>query len=282
MKVYSKIISVCLLFSLLLCGCGGKTEKKRTVAVTIAPQAAFVKAVCGDKLEVVTMVPAGASPETYEPTASELAGFSDAEIYFTVGVPSEEISILPNVSGGTKVVHLEQSVAEKYDDIKIGESRDPHIWLSPKRAVVMVEVIAEKLSELDSQNADFYNANAKSYIEKLQKLDADIAQTLEGVANKKIIVYHPAFGYFCDDYGIEMYALEDEGKEATAKRLAEMVDVAKKDDIKVIFYQAENSGRQAKAFAEEIGGAAVMLEPLSEDYIANLEKMAETVKEEMK
>ena len=282
MKGFIKIISVCITVVMLLCGCkSNSASKNRTIAVSIAPQAAFVKAVCGDKFEVITMIPPSASPETYEPTAAEFAAFGDAEVYFTVGVSAENNSILPNVSEKTQVVNLEKSVAEKYEDIKLGESRDPHIWLSPKRAAVMVEEIAEKLCEIDSQNADFYKNNAQSYIEKLEKIDGDIRESLKDVKNKKIIVYHPAFGYFCNDYGLEMYALEEEGKEATAKRLAEMVDLAKKENIKVIFYQAENSGRQAKTFAEEIGGKAVMLEPLSEDYTANLEKTAQIIKKEM-
>jgi len=93
------------------------------------------------------------------------------------------------------------------------------------------------------------------------------------------MVFHPAFGYFASDYELEMYSLEEEGKEATAKRLEELIDLARRENIKAIFYQSEVDASQSKAFAEEIGGKAIMLEPLAEDYIKNLEKMARLIAE---
>ena len=90
-------------------------------------------------------------------------------------------------------------------------------------------------------------------------------------------MFHPAFGYFADEYGLEMHALEKEGKEVTAKDLQELTDLARENGIKVIFYQAQTSERQAMAFAEGIDGEAVMLDPLSENYIENLITMAEKI-----
>ena len=90
------------------------------------------------------------------------------------------------------------------------------------------------------------------------------------------IAYHPAFGYFADDYGLHMIALEEEGKEAAPQTFKEIVDLAKENDIKVIFYQAEVDSRQSEAFAEEIGGRTEQIAPLAPDYIENLEKMADT------
>ena len=79
-----------------------------------------------------------------------------------------------------------------------------------------------------------------------------------------------------------MVALEEEGKEATAQRLEEVVDFAKANGIKVIFYQEEMSLRQAAAFAEEIDGEAVMLSPLAENYIESLTAMADALAEALK
>ena len=254
---------------------------KPIVAVTIVPEQTFVEAVCGDLAEVIAMVPPGNSPETYEPTAADIEQFSKASLYFSIGVPVEEASIMPCV-GDTKVVSLQDKVSEVYPE-RIFESgeRDPHIWLSPKRVKVMIEVIASEMCGLDPANKDTYNANAQAYIEQLDELDSQISASLEGVQNKTIIVYHPAFGYLCDDYGLTMFALEEEGKEATVSHLQDMIDLAKSENIKVIFYQDEIDSSQSEAFAEELGGKTIQLSPLAANYIENLKNMAETMAEAM-
>ncbi len=255
--------------------------EKPIIAVTIVPEQTFAEAVCGDLAEVITMVPPGNSPENYEPTAEEMEKFSDASLYFSIGVPTEEANILPNV-GNVKVVALQDAVSAVYPErtFESGE-RDPHIWLSPKRVKVMVETIAQEMSELDEANKETYEKNAEAYIEQLDALDKQITSALEGVQSKKFIVYHPAFGYFADDYGLTMYALEEDGKEATAQHLQDMVDLAKKENIKVIFYQEEIDSSQSAAFAEEIGGKTMQLAPLAANYIENLKSMADLMAEVM-
>ena len=112
-------------------------------------------------------------------------------------------------------------------------------------------------------------------------MDKQIKNALEGVKDRKFIVFHPAFGYLADDYDLQMYALEENGKEATPQRLQEMVDLAKEENIKAVFYQAEISSKQAESFAEEIGGKTVQLAPLAPDYIENLKNMVTLISEVM-
>lgn len=255
------------------------STNKKIVAVSIVPQETFVKAVCGDKVEVITMIPPGSSPETYEPTPQQMQKFTDSDIYFSIGVPTEEASILPT-AGDVKIIPLAEKVASVYDDLKIGdEGRDAHIWLSPKRVKVMVEAIAEEMGKLDEENKQLYNQNAENYIKQLDELDKEIKDVAETIEQKKFVVFHPAFGYIADDYGLEMFSLEEEGKEATPQHLQDMIDLAKKENIKVIFYQAELDSNQAKAYAEEVGGKTEQLEPLAADYIVNLKKMINTIAE---
>lgn len=178
-----------------------------------------------------------------------------------------------------KVVPLDSLVREKYPDLTIGNTRDPHIWLSPKRAIVMVQKMAEYIALLDVENKDFYLNNANTYIAKIQEADKKAQEIFQTVKNKKFLVFHPAFGYLADDYGLEMYALEHHGKEAGAKHLQEMIDIAKTNSIKVIFHQREISSRQVEAFASEIGGKAVELSPLSYDYTENLLLLAKSIKD---
>ncbi len=270
---------------LLFSGCKSpkkETDGKKTIAVSIAPQATFVTKVCGDKFNIVTAIPTGASPETYEPTPTEITAISDAEIYFSIGVPAEENSILPIINEKTKTVALHEKAAELYPELTEHGSRDPHIWLSPKRVIVMISAIAEAIKKLDPENAELYTKNANAYIEELQTLDSNISSSLKDLKARKFMVFHSAFGYFADDYSLWVYAIEEHGKEVSAKRLAEMADVAKKEDIRVVFYQAESSKKPALSFAEEIGGEAVMLEPLATNYTENLQKTTDSLLKAMK
>ncbi len=290
-RVICSVLGLALVLSLfLVAGCsedrkaettGEEISEKPIIAVTIVPEQTFVEAVCGDLAEVIVMVPPGYSPENYEPTPEIIEKFSKAAYYFSIGVPTEKANILPN-AGDVRVVSLHDEVASVYPHrtFESGE-RDPHIWLSPKRVKVMIEIIANRMSEIDEVNKDTYSKNAEEYIRKLDELDQQISSSLEGVQSKKFIAYHPAFGYIADDYGLKMYALEEEGKEATAQHLQEMIDLAKEENIKAIFYQEEIDNRQSEAFAEEIGGKTIQLAPLAADYIGNLKKMADMIAEVM-
>lgn len=264
--------------SLFISGCATSQSKKKDsskiqIAVSIVPESTFVEAVGKDHVEVTTMIPPGSSPETYEPTPKQMTEFSKSDLFFSIGMPLEKNQLIPNLNTKTKVVSLDKAVQKQYPDLKLGEERDPHIWLSPKRVIVMIDTIVEELSKIDPQNTAFYQKNGDSYKDQINAVDLKIQKSLLPVKNRKIIVFHPAFGYLADDYQLEMYALEEEGKESTPEHLRQMIDLAKKEHIKVIFYQAETDSNQSKAFAEELGGKTVQLEPLAKDYIGNLEKM---------
>lgn len=289
LSILSALIMTTLIFSFMT-GCANQTtstssKEKTIVAVSIVPQKTFVEAVCGDLAEVVVMVPPGNSPANYEPSPKEMEQFSKAKLFFTVGVPTETANILPKASEikDMKVVKLQEEVAKIYTDIEIAQgNRDPHIWLSPKRVKTMVQAIAREMGQFDSKNKDKYEKNAQNYITELDNLDKQIKKALDGVKDRKFIVFHPAFGYLASDYNLKMYGLEQDGKEATPQRLKEMIDLAKKENIKAIFYQAEISSKQAQSFAEEIGGKTVQLAPLAPNYIENLKSMAELMAEVMK
>lgn len=276
------LAAIALAISLAACGGeGGRAEDdgRPLAAVSIVPQETFVKKVCGDLARVVVMIPPGYSPESYEPTPKDMTAFSDADIYFSIGVPAEEAAILPSLPEGVRLVSLNEAAALEYPELMIDGGRDPHIWLSVKRAEAMVNAIAGEMSGLDPKNAETYEANANAYIQELRRADKEISEALSGLKDRGFIVFHPAFGYFADDYGLEMIALEEGGKEATASRMKELADLARQRGIKVIFHQAEVDSRQSDAFAEEIGGRAVMLDPLSGDYIENLIEMAAAIGE---
>jgi zinc transport system substrate-binding protein len=146
----------------------------------------------------------------------------------------------------------------------------------------MVSLIADTMSTFDPANAAIYEKNAEAYNTTLDSADAEARKAFEGKTDKKFLTFHPAYGYFADEYGLTMLSLEEEGKESTPQRLQEMVDLAKAEGITTVFTNAETDSRQSAAFADEIGGKAVVLAPLAEDYAANIVSMAKAIAEAMK
>ncbi len=289
-----------VILSLVLAGCGEEVVRndRLTVAVSIVPQETFVKAVAGDLVDVVTLIPPGASPANYQPSPREMAAFGDASIYFTIDVGAELANILPNVASQNddlEIVDLAYYVDEVYEARYFGdidehseedqgedkeedhnhEGRDPHIWMSPKRVIVMIESIRDTLMEADPGNETTYESNADDYIEKLNHLDESIAQSFVDLKGEAFIVMHPSVGYFADDYDLEMIAIEDEGKEASVSHMRSVIDFAREHNIRVVFYQQEFDSTQAETIANEIDGEVIAYEPLSGDYIQSMSGMAE-------
>jgi len=282
MKKVLYVMMSALLLVMMVAGCASAAEATMTVAVGIVPEEAFVEAVADDLVHIVTLIPPGYSPANYQPTATEMQALSDAEIYFTLQMPTERANILPKVADFNPdiEVDLRECVLSTYpllntDGEEIttteGQSVDPHVWLSPKRAMVMVQTIADSLSAADEANSETYQANAAAYIARLEALDSEIQEKLADVTNRAFTIYHAAYNYFAKDYGLEMIAIEIEGKQATAAELQDVIDFAKENGIKTVFYQEEFDDSQAETVAEEVGGVAQSVAPLSIDYIQGLE-----------
>jgi len=173
----------------------------------------------------------------------------------------------------------EAAVYYEYDESDKAKSYlkgiDPHIWLSPANAKIMVENIYEGLVQIDPENQKYYKKNLDSYLLELDKLDDEIVQTFSGKENKKIIVFHPTWAYFAKDYGIEQIPIEEEGKEPTAKGIEDLISQAKEYNIKVIFASPEFSTKSAWTVAREIGGEVFLVSSLKKDYLENMRKAAE-------
>lgn len=288
--VYTIIISG--MFVLAACSNQSSQSERLTVAVTVLPQEAFVKAVAGDLVDVVTLVPPGASPESYQPSPKQMTGLSKASLYFTVGMASEQTNILPGAASLNKklqVINLPEYVdaiypARFFDATEDPDhaGRDPHMWMSPRRVIVMVNVIKDQLKAIDPKNASIYETNAATYIKELEAIDQELKAAFDQMTTSKFIIMHPSLGYFADDYGLTMVELEQDGKASSAEHMKVVIDYARTNDIKVIFYQAEFDSQQAKTLAAEVGGTTMALEVLSPDYINNLKEILTVFKDILK
>jgi len=309
-----KILSLSLFLIILLVAPFSAVAAETTVAVTIVPQIEMVEAIAGERVEVVAMIPKGFSPSNYAPSPSEMRAFNEASLYFSMGVPADMQNILPRAEEmtGLKVVKLFEEIeadhphryfsgeeeheseeeadhsAESEEDSTDAdhghshqEGRDPHIWLSPARVESMVEIMRDQLIELLPDYKEEFMSNTEGYLEKLAAADQENKELLSPHQGEVILVYHPSFGYFTEHYGLEMMAIEEEGKEPGPRHLQEVIEDAAQKGIKNVFYQAEIDSRKTRAVAEELGGEIVQLNPLSENYIQNLKEMAEKMAAEL-
>jgi zinc transport system substrate-binding protein len=153
--------------------------------------------------------------------------------------------------------------------------------MSPRNVKAMCRVIRDTLVTLDPGHRAEYEANFRRYEGQLDELDRRIAAILAPIRGGVLFVYHPAFGYFCRDYGLRQEAVETEGKEPSSARLARLVDEARAKGVRVIFVQPQFAGRSAEALASAIGGAVVAIDPLPENYLREMETMARTIEQRL-
>lgn len=281
------ILLLAVLLIAIAAGCNGGADNagKTVVAVTILPQAGFVEAIGGDRVEVVVMVPPGASPHTYEVTPDQMVQLSNAKMYAKVGSPVEfELTWMDKLIAVNKsmlVVDCSKGIdlMENQDPDELG--LDPHIWLSVKNAKIMVQNICDGLVQVDAVNKSYYEENCADYLSKLTELDNDIETALAGVTNRSFIVFHPAFGYFANDYNLTQIGIEQEGKEPNADYLIRLIEEAKARDIKVVFVSPQYSTKSAESVAQEIGGQVVIIDPLAKDFISNMRAIESAMRQAM-
>ena len=254
---------------------------KINVFVSIIPQAYFVERIGGDYIDVEVLVGPGQSPATYEPTPRQMSQLSNSRVYFRIGVPFEKVFI-PKIFSSfrqLRIVDTSEGVPLRYfSQSATKQVADPHIWLDPKRVKIQADTICRELILIDPAHADVYRENLKVFQDDLDDVDESIAQSLKTLRGGRIFVFHPAFGYFAQSYGLEQSAIEVEGKQPSARQLSDLITRARDEGVKIIFVQPQYSKRNAQAIARAIGGAVVPINPLPKDYLQELETMALVIK----
>ena len=275
------------------------------VFVSVLPQTFLVDRIGGGRVDVEVLVSPGKSPATYEPTPMQVAGLGTADVLFTIGVPFEKafLTEIENSLGDLPVVdtsegihkrhldahHHDEPEGEHHDeqgdgdhDEHEGEGADPHIWLSPVLMIHQAEIIRDSLSEADPEGAALYTDGFNSLKEDLSALDGEISAMLAPHAGNTLFIFHPTLGYFADHYGLHQVAIEADGKQPSAAELAEIIEHAREEDVKIIFVQPEFSQEAAGVIADAIGGKVVVLNPLNPDYINNLRDIASDIADSYK
>lgn len=283
------------------------------VLVTNIPQKVFVEKIGGGHVNVEAMVPPGANPHTYKPKPQQMVSVSKADLYFTIGIEFEE-AWMSKLSAQNKKMQIEKMHAgvtllefdnheedhdehehqdhhdhDKHDDHDKyaehddhghhhHEGIDPHSWMSPSAVKIMAKNIVLALEHLDSKNASAYEKNYEMFLKEIEATDQAIKHELEHVKKgTKFMSFHPGFGYFAHEYGLEQIAIEFEGKEPKPKMLAHMIEEAKHEGIKTVITSPEFSDKAARTIAEAIGGSVVKLSPVSADWSENLINLAKII-----
>lgn len=262
------------------------------VFVSIAPQKHFVRKIGGTLVNVSILVPAGADPHTYEPKPRQMVELSKSALYFAVGVDFEKVwlkkiaathprmRIIRTDGGIAKIPMTDQHKHEggRHRQDKTPRNHDgapdPHVWLAPAPVKVQAAHIFKALSEADPKNRLQYAAGYDAFLKELDALDGELKALFAGRKGERFMVFHPAWGYFAEAYGLEQMPVEVEGKEPKAAQLQALIRRARERGVKVIFVQPQTSAKSAEMVAREIGGAVVRGDPLAENWDANMREVA--------
>jgi zinc transport system substrate-binding protein len=273
---------------------------KINTIVSIVPQKNFVEAIGGELVNVSVMVLPGNSPHSYEPKPSQMKELNDAKLYFAIGVEFEHawlkrfsnqnknMQIIDTTKGIEKIAMAEHHHDEDEHDHKghqhdehdhdEAESKDPHVWTSLSNIRVIAKNTLDALVSADVSNKTIYEANYHAFMQKINNVDNTIREILKNTPKEsKFMVFHPAFGYFANEYNLVQIAVEVEGKEPKPSALAELIKEAKEENIKAIFTQPEFSDKSAKIIADELKIKVIKVSPLNPKWDENLINLAKAI-----
>ena len=247
-----------------------KNDNANKITVSIEPLRYLTEQIVGDRFEVVTMVPKGSSPETYEPTARQMADLSESILYIKVGELGFERTWMPRLTSNAPhitVVNSSEGITSHIGD-------DPHSWMSARNAIIMAHNIYEAVKRIDVKDSVFFRQRLDSLCNVIHATDKYIRQTTAQAHCKSFIIYHPALTYFASDYGLEQLALEEHGREPSAAELEQIISTARAKGVKTMFIQREFANRNVDIITNAIGARKVEINPLGYDWNKEMRRIA--------
>lgn len=282
MKIKSFLLLLLCVATLSGCGGNSRQEARPSLTVSIEPLRYLVEAVAGDRFDVTVLLPAGASPETYEPTPRQLVGMNRSLAYFRVGTLGFERTRLEKIrenAPGVLLVNVSEGVSllPEADGCGASDGGDPHTWTSPANVRIMARHIWETLCRIDSVNADAYTLRYRRLGQRIDSVDVLMRGMLQPLRHRAFLIHHPALGYLARDYGLRQLSVEHDGKEPSAARLKQLAAICKADSVRVVFIQREHAGRASRRLADEIGARVVEIDPLSYNWVESMSHIAKSL-----
>ena len=306
-----KKILICLLSSIFILFLGACSQDKQKdvkeshgmkIVTSFYPVYAMVKAVSGD-LNDVRMIQSSSGIHSYEPSANDIAAIYDADVfvYHSHTLESWAGSLDPSLQK-SKVKVLEASEGMPLErvpgleDMKAGDGidektlYDPHTWLDPEKVAEEAQIIADKLSELDSANKDTYQKNAQNFSAKAQDLTKKYQPIFEKANQKTFVTQHTAFSYLAKRFGLNQLGIAgiSPDQEPSPRQLTEIQEFVKTYKVKTIFTESNASSKVADTLVKSTGLSLKTLNPLEADpqndksYLDNLEEDIAILAEELK
>ena len=296
--VVARTLLVVVLLLVLVGAVGCKpsaSSDKLTVVATIFPLADFVKNVAGDNVEVVTLLPAGANPHTYDITPRNVKTIADAKVLVMNGAGLDFWVEKVGAAARSDLLVVDTSTTlEKEGLLLAGDADDagghnPHFWLDPELAQKQVAAIAEALATVDPTNKDVYLGNAAKYIDQLKSLDEEISVVTDNFSSREFISSHPSWKYFAQRYALAEVAVIEQApgrEDYSVKYTMKVIDAVKEHDVKVIFAEVQFSTKSADTIAHDTGAKVLLLDSIGgvsgrDSYIAmmryNVGLMAEAM-----
>jgi len=265
---------------------------KPMIAVSILPQSYFVQRIAGDAVDLVVLVGMGQSPHAYEPTPKQMGDLARSKAWILSNSDFEQ-NLRPKIAAqypsllivdGTAgvqfrpmEVHQHEEEAETHQEEATGMNIDRHTWLGRGPAKIMAGHIRDTLIKIDPAGKQAYQDNFQALITDIDREFDALVPTLAALKGQSVFVFHPAFGYFLDEFGIVQEAVETGGKEPSAKALTALIEEARQDEVKVIFVQAQFPTEAAKTLANAVGAQVLALDPLAPDWLDNIRRIGATL-----
>ena len=290
-------IATAIATTLLFVSCGSTTGKKEAAdskaqfIVSIAPLRPLVSEIVGDDFDISILVPAGASPESFEPTPRQFKAVNEAEAIFAVGLIDFERNLLSKVEHQEKIINLSHGIEliagscshhhhceDSHHPHHHAHGIDPHIWVSPVALKTMAQNAYNAVAAAYPDSVK-YKANYERLAARLNALDNSGRAICADARTHRFIINHPALTYLARDYGLEQISIEHEGKEPSAKRLTNLIDNARNENTRRVFYQSTYPRSTVEVIAEDIGAEPVEINPLREDIFVNIPEITHLITE---
>ena len=250
------------------------------VVTSILPLQAWAQELLGGKDAAQVLVGPGQSPALYEPTSRQLVKLAAARLFFGIGVPFEAALVprLQRMFPELEIIELGQLINRRgwpeVDSRSPSSAGDPHVWLDPAHAAVLITEMSDVLAGFYVEDAAPIRARAAAMVARFGDLDARLARMLAPLRGQEILAYHPALGYFASAYGLEQVAVESGGIEPGARHLSQLAARMEEQSLRVLVVEPQFAPQRARALAKSMGLGVVVLDPLAPDLVAELERFA--------
>lgn len=281
----------------------GSDSGKVQIAAAFYPLEFVAERVAGDLAEVTPLTKPGVEPHDLELSINQTAALQSADLILTEHgfQPAVDDAVEQDVKGEVvdveKIVELRKAEEGHEDEHAEGEEAaedehahgesDPHFWHDPLLMAQYVEGVRDALVEADPDNAETYEANAKSLTEDLTKVDEEFKTGLAQCKIKDVVVSHDAFGYL-DKYGLEFESIAGltPDAEPNPAQLAEIGEHAKEHGVTTIFSERLVSTALADTLADDLGLKTAVLDPIEglsadtegEDYLSLMRQNLDALK----